>query len=292
MRGIGACGPARAGIWTALRRSPPRLLAALVGVALCSAVPRPAHAAGPKNYGAEPANLETFLSRLEKAYPATIAGHDADSLILRDGTRLALSDGRTDKNFDQLLNGPDIGDMFAFAYPAGADAAAPALNFDPGRVRVETLFRALYGDCKKDEVEPRMRKIAWVPRHGGGSVTITTAHGADKALEAVSKELDALPASFRKYLVPSAGTYNCRPIAKTDRMSMHAYGAAIDINTKYTTYWQWAKPAADGTHRWSNQIPPEIVAAFERHGFVWGGRWYHYDTMHFEFRPELLPERP
>jgi hypothetical protein len=27
---------------------------------------------------------------------------------------------------------------------------------------------------------------------------------------------------------------------------------------------------------------------FEKHGFIWGGKWYHYDTMHFEYRPELL----
>jgi hypothetical protein len=35
-------------------------------------------------------------------------------------------------------------------------------------------------------------------------------------------------------------------------------------------------------------MPREIVDIFERHGFIWGGRWYHYDTMHFEYRPELL----
>ena len=29
-------------------------------------------------------------------------------------------------------------------------------------------------------------------------------------------------------------------------------------------------------------------ARFETHGFIWGGKWYHYDTMHFEYRPELL----
>ena len=33
----------------------------------------------------------------------------------------------------------------------------------------------------------------------------------------------------------------------------------------------------------------KIVEIFERHGFIWGGKWYHYDTMHFEYRPELLP---
>ena len=31
-----------------------------------------------------------------------------------------------------------------------------------------------------------------------------------------------------------------------------------------------------------------IVDVFERNGFIWGGKWYHYDTMHFEYRPELL----
>jgi hypothetical protein len=30
------------------------------------------------------------------------------------------------------------------------------------------------------------------------------------------------------------------------------------------------------------------VRVFEKHGFIWGGAWYHYDTMHFEYRPELL----
>jgi hypothetical protein len=40
--------------------------------------------------------------------------------------------------------------------------------------------------------------------------------------------------------------------------------------------------------RWANQIPQVIVDAFEAEGFIWGGRWYHYDTMHFEYRPELL----
>ena len=28
----------------------------------------------------------------------------------------------------------------------------------------------------------------------------------------------------------------------------------------------------------------------EAEGFIWGGRWYHYDTMHFEYRPELLDD--
>jgi len=37
-----------------------------------------------------------------------------------------------------------------------------------------------------------------------------------------------------------------------------------------------------------NELPWEIVRIFEAHGFIWGGKWYHYDTMHFEYRPELI----
>jgi hypothetical protein len=34
--------------------------------------------------------------------------------------------------------------------------------------------------------------------------------------------------------------------------------------------------------------PQEVIAAFEREGFAWGGKWDFFDNMHFEFRPELF----
>ena len=35
-------------------------------------------------------------------------------------------------------------------------------------------------------------------------------------------------------------------------------------------------------------LPPEtVIKIFEKYGFVWGGTWDEYDTMHFEYRPEL-----
>jgi hypothetical protein len=45
-----------------------------------------------------------------------------------------------------------------------------------------------------------------------------------------------------------------------------------------------------GKGGYRNRFPYEIVAIFERHGFIWGGKWGHFDTMHFEYRPELLIE--
>lgn len=26
----------------------------------------------------------------------------------------------------------------------------------------------------------------------------------------------------------------------------------------------------------------------QQYNWIWGGRWYHYDTMHFEYRPEIV----
>ncbi|MFY9685830.1 MAG: M15 family metallopeptidase, partial [Pseudolabrys sp.] len=237
-------------------------------------------------YGAVPDSIKQDLDRLVAAYPDTVAGHDGTFLMLKNGARLRISDGRTGKTFQDLLESPDIDDMFYARYPANAEPKQPGTNSDPGRVRFAPLFAAMYGDCNKNEVVRNLRTVKWLPKHGGGSVKVTTVNGVATALEKISRELDELPADRVKYLLPAAGTYHCRTVAGSRAPSMHAYGAAIDINTKHADYWRWS--ADRSTPRWRNRIPVEIVRIFEEHGFIWGGAWYHYDTMHFEYRPELL----
>jgi hypothetical protein len=257
-----------------------------LGLFSASSLLAKAHAA--EAYGAAQTNIKEYLDKLVLAYPSQIERHDGKFLFMKNGTRFPISDNKTDKTFDELLAKPDIDDMFYVSYPAGTTPAQPTRNYDPGRVRFEPFFVAMYGDCTKNEVIKNLRTIRWLPKHTGGSVTITRINGVDKALEAVSSELDELPSDLIKYLKPSAGTYNCRPIAGTNNKSMHAYAAAIDINSKYSNYWRWGS-GVKGEPIWHNQIPIQIVRVFERHGFIWGGYWYHYDTMHFEYRPELLP---
>jgi hypothetical protein len=259
-----------------------RLVVLLAGV-VALGVPMTAGAVEPR-YGAPPQDIARHLDRLVAAYPGVIAAHDGKDLVLADGTRMPISDGRTDKTFRELLEEPDIDDMFAFRYPPGKSFPVPGLNDDPGRVRYEPLFQKMYGDCRKGEVEGRMRQIVWLPTTVKARVSVTTVNGVDKALEAVSRELEALPKELHKYLAPIAGVYACRPIAGTRQMSAHGYGAAIDINTAFSDYWRWAGKSA----RWRNRIPGEIAEVFERHGFIWGAKWHHFDTMHFEYRPELL----
>jgi hypothetical protein len=264
-------------------------IAVLAAVAVVLSSPSGTAAAGDR-YGAPPPGIAAYLQRLVKAYPDWIAGADSEYVVLKGGARFAVSDGRTDKTFDELLEHPDVDDMFYLPYPAGGVPQQPAKNSDPGRVRFEPLFVAMYGDCRKDEVAPRLTTVEWLPAHHGGHVAVTTANGVDKALTAVSRELDALSSDLTKFLTPTAGTYNCRAVAGSNVRSMHAYGAAIDINTRYSDYWRWSKDP--NAPVWKNRIPAEIVQVFQRHGFIWGGYWYHFDTMHFEYRPELLPDQP
>jgi hypothetical protein len=227
------------------------------------------------------------LSRLLAAYPEHLDRIDGNDLVWRDGTHMPLDDGQGDKPFEAWLAHPDIEDTLAVPYPAGAAATPPAKDFDPGRARYSPLFDKVYGDCRKGEVEKNMVHVAWLPTRTRQRLPFNKVNGAARALEAVSAELDTLPATFDVDLYPSAGTYNCRVIAGTDRVSAHGYGIAIDIALKRSHYWRDAAPA-DGSIAYRNEIPLEIVRIFEKHGLIWGGRWYHYDSMHFEYRPELL----
>ena len=228
---------------------------------------------------AKPACAENALDKLVAAYPAFLAGHDGDTLQWKDGARTPVSDGKTDKSFDQKLRHPTILDQLELPYPKGPLAAPPGPQDDPGRFRDVAFFDKMYGDCSKGQVEKKLVKVPWP---GGGAVKITSVNGVAEKLRAVSAELDALPPALKVYAFPSAGTYNCRVVKDTGNRSMHAWGAAIDLNTRFSDYWMWSK----GGYR--NRIPAEIVAIFEKHGFIWGGKWGYYDTMHFEYRPELF----
>ncbi len=239
---------------------------------------------------AGPPDAERTAARLIAAYPGFLARREGNALVWRDGKRMTIDDGRGPKTLAARLDAPDLKDMLAEPYPMGA-APPPARGSDPGRARNNEFFTAMYGDCRRDEVRANLVPVVWLPKKWGKTLQVTRVNGVAERLAAVSAELDGLPARFDVFLFPPAGTYNCRVIAGTERVSPHGLGIAIDISTKQADYWRWGKPGADGQPAYRNRIPAEIVAIFEKHGFIWGGKWYHYDTMHFEYRPELLPPR-
>lgn len=116
----------------------------------------------------------------------------------------------------------------------------------------------------------------------------------NKNLEILS-EIDPGVKRFIEELNELAG-YNWREIAGTQSRSYHSYGIAIDLVPKSFggrhTYWRWALQQTDEWYaiayeqRW--MVPLQIVNIFEQEGFLWGGKWFFFDTMHFEYRPEIL----
>jgi peptidoglycan L-alanyl-D-glutamate endopeptidase CwlK len=231
-------------------------------------------------------------ARLLRAYPQALAAVEGNQLIWRDGTRMALDDGIHGKDFKVLLDRPDIEDQFAYRYPMGRDYPIPARNQDPGRIRNAAFFRKMYG-ASESEVRRRLVPVRWLSANLSGrgqrTVYVTATNGVNRRLEEVVRELDALPPALKRYVDRPAGTFNWRVVAGTERPSAHSFGIAIDINTANADYWHWTgKPEGSPDIAYRNRIPLEIVEIFERHGFIWGGKWYHYDTMHFEYRPELL----
>lgn len=241
------------------------LAAALPLIALSPPVPR------------DPARLAAALDDLVASYPEALVRHDGRMLYWRSGPPTPLGDLAGPRSTSTVLDDPEIADIFAWRYPMGP-AAAP--YGDPGRARPHAFFARLYGDCRTGGVARDLVPVRWVDGH---TIRFTRIAGAAAALGRVARDLERLGPSAAAYLWPTAGSYNCRVIAGTRTLSMHSYGAAIDLNSRYGAYWRWgSRPAA------AKSIPTAVIQTFERHGFIWGGKWAHFDSFHFEYRPELI----
>ncbi len=229
------------------------------------------------------AGVPAGVRALTEAYPDFFDRNSFkdNTLTTKDGTRLTWDDGR-EKDFVGRLDDCDIEDMFVGRYyvPDGE----PAYLSDVGRGRNDKLFKTMYGSSAA-EVTRNLVNVKWAD---GKTVRFTRVNGAADSLQAVARELSGHP-ELQKYL-PCSGTFYWRKVRGADRQSAHSYGIAIDIAVPSSDYWLWKNPRAGETDHiaYANRIPRQIVEIFQRHGFIWGGAWYHYDTMHFEFRPELL----
>lgn len=233
----------------------------------------------------EAAEYPVNVQKLITAYSQSIKSYDGSNLVFSDGSLIKYTEGG-DKSHSELMNSNDLGDIFLYPYIKG-EIGHISKNYDPGRVRNEELLKKMYGSTSS-EVQQNLVTIIWCPKLVNQKLRVTAINGVDKQLQKISDELDKHP-SLKDYL-RSAGTFNWRKVRGTDRLSSHSFGTVIDLDVKYSNYWQWDCRCTDENTdlKYKNQIPQLIVDIFEKHGFIWGGKWYHYDTMHFEYRPELL----
>lgn len=239
-----------------------------------------------------------LFQALLQAYPEQLKTFDNQSLIWQDGSSMPLFQAMNPIDAENILDNPTLDNQLtADTYIKGLANTPP--QTDPGRIRYEPFFKKMYGE-NQAEVESNLVTIYWMPQYFGQErpLKITSVNQVDQHLIQISNELELLVKNHPEYLIfidNPPETYQWRVIEHTGRLSMHSFGIAIDINLEYSDYWQWdlkqnnlpvTEEAPLLTYR--NQIPWDIVNIFEEHGFIWGGKWRHYDTMHFEYRPELL----
>jgi hypothetical protein len=161
--------------------------------------------------------------------------------------------------------------------------------------RNEAFLAALLRAPTRAETEARLVSIEVA------GFTVTVHERIRVPLSLVVKELGALRLAdpgvdaFLRGIREMNG-YNYRFVQGTRSRSLHSYGLAIDLVPKSykgkNAYWMWAMTGTPDwwtipyAKRW--MIPLPVVRAFEHQGFVWGGKWLFFDTMHFEYRPEIL----
>ena len=230
--------------------------------------------------------LAPAIARAEAPPPglACLARHFSVTPKQKDGAWIGeLPDGKTvpwddgaKKTLEVALDHADLQDSLHRPYITGAIRPITDPEDDPGRVRVDALFVATYPKSEVKRAQLFGKKLQVHARALPAFLRV-------EARLKLAVEKDPMLAPWLQKL---SGTFVERKIAGTDRPSSHSYGISIDLDSSRTHYWRWQKPATP--IKWHNTVPQAIVDAFEAEGFIWGGRWYHYDTMHFEYRPELL----
>ncbi|MDR1025545.1 MAG: M15 family metallopeptidase [Treponema sp.] len=260
-----------------------------------------------------------------KLFAAAYAGRlgpavfqDGDWTLEMDGVRWYYAQGRFLSGEDADRPG-DFRPQFLYRYspeaPGSPDEPSPWQNMadhiisrreslnsysvfrvtgNPGAVRssfLETLWQAR----TREEAFSHQTRINFLGRSLQIHQDIVAPLGRVEArIQELAKTDPEIPAWLNS--LASITGWNWRTSAGSENRSFHAYGAAVDLLMKtqagMETYWQWT--AAKGID-WrtvpaeKRQNPPTaVIRTFEEQGFIWGGRWSRYDTMHFEYHPELL----
>jgi D-alanyl-D-alanine carboxypeptidase len=99
----------------------------------------------------------------------------------------------------------------------------------------------------------------------------------------------------RSMAANNTSAFNCRRVTRGTVWSNHAHGRAIDINPVQNPYIALdgsihppgGAPYVDRSRTDAGMIRPDgvVVGAFERRGWVWGGRWKEPSDYHHFDKP-------
>lgn len=233
-------------------------------------------------------NMKRDLLVLMLAYPESIKDIEKDEkelvyLIMQNNNRV-LYDDKKEKNYDEKFYNSDIQDTLEQIYPLDMINDVMEEGKDPGRIRAYSFLNNMYGGSKEAVQKNIINKNT-----NYGTMMFNKVNGAadnlEKALNSIS-ELAKQNPKIHNFVSPTSGTFNYRVIKDTGQLSPHAFAIAIDLKSNPSDYWKWCN-REKGASRIST-YPEEIVKVFEEYGFVWGGKWAHFDILHFEYRPEII----
>jgi len=195
-----------------------------------------------------------------------------------------------------------------YPYPAELPPWQPPTPEESARIKEQEAFRrqnppkrsqhfydALWRSRNYDESWSHVKQIRFL------GVPVMVHYSILTQLSLVEEQIlkaSQTSAAVRQWInnLKTIDAWNWRNISASESRSYHAYGAAIDFLPKtlggLETYWLWT--SRNISEWWTvpyskrYQPPDEVIKAFESFGFIWGGKWRYYDTMHFEYRPEIL----
>lgn len=222
------------------------------------------------------------------AYPEHIQSIEKDNegfiyLVMKSGKKI-IYDDKLVKNYDQKIFKADIQDTLEGIYPLESINEVREENRDPGRFRVYNFLNEIYGSG-----EAGVKKNLSNFSTNYGNLLFNKANNAGENLKKSMNEayeLSKSQSSVGGFVYPTCGTFNYRVVQDTGLLSPHSYGIAIDLNKNDNDYWKWV--SKDKGSKRIAEYPKELVKIFENNGFVWGGKWAHFDILHFEYRPEII----
>lgn len=224
--------------------------------------------------------------------------------------RSVLCSDERELDFYDRLENMDMRSVLAIPYQAGK-TPLPELrrNFDPGRLRSEPLLKASFG-WNESEVRAQLVPTKFLGQTIKFQKNLGAAASLERAGEQLLKESESDP-ELKTFLQPFTSAqinlkeyaFLWRNVSGTTRLSTHSFGTAIDLLLdEGPQYWLWDEKKnnpekaklGEIAYRNDHYIPRaapifnwKAVEIMERNGFIWGGKWNHYDTMHFEYRPEF-----
>lgn len=125
-------------------------------------------------------------------------------------------------------------------------------------------------------IRPRwMMVLAWDRSRTVKRIRIhkSCAPSLERVLDGIAQQYPGQEQLERHRLHLFGGAYHFRLMRGSTKLSMHAYGCAIDLDPE-------GNPLGC---RWrTGMIPRAVVEAFAREGWVWGGGWKRPDAQHFQ----------